>query len=784
MGKIVEFDGPRDAKIFLVGEAPGMHEEIEGKPFVGGAGKLLNRLLMEAGMIRGECRIGNVMRVRPEKNDFGMFYYDKSRKIPRQELLDGISYLKGEIIRCNPNVVVAMGNEPLRALTGERGITNWRGSILFNKGVGCKIIPTIHPANLLRSWNNVPLVMFDMRRVREESMFKEYTLREREFIIRPSFEELIISLRKLREAKRIGFDVETDYDGHITAIALADSPWHAISIPLSNSEGAPYWLIAEEEEIWKEVKIIMEDERIEKIAQNAQFDIIMFLINPWHIDVKNLWIDTMCAHHTVYPELAASETQETGKHRIGGGKSLGLLCSIYTRQPYYKHWGKSGNDEMFWKYNCMDAAVTFEIAERLDKEMEDFNVKEFYYKYVHPLIPILLKMQIRGVKIDHDMREKAKEEYEKETEELQAKLDGAIGHAINVNSPKQLQVLLYEDLGLPKKYKRGTTRVTTDEMALEELAVKYNSPIFELILKIRHNKKLIGTYLQDKGGDDGRMRCSYVIGGTETGRLSSRKSVFGTGTNLQNIPPGVCRRMFVADDGMVFVEVDLSQAEARVVAYDAEEEKMIEVFESGGDIHQVTANSLPTNFVPSGSAYENVPNPVRLFAKKHVHAFNYGEGEFMFAKRAKIEKSLSKALRNGYLDKFSNIRAWHLRIQSQLNKSRTMTTLTGRRRTFFGMWGEQLFREAYAYIPQGTVADVLNLALIRFDNTERKYFMELMLQTHDSFMFQCVRGEVGFHVEVLRKCFDIPLYINGRTFTIPIDVKVGDNWDEMEKVEV
>ena len=118
MPRVVNSIGPTNAKIFLVGEAPGSSEDATGEPFVGGAGKLLNRLLMEAGMIRRECRIGNVMRVRPAGNNFGNFYYDKSRKIPKQELLDGIVYLKEEIRQCNPNVVVALGNEALRALTG------------------------------------------------------------------------------------------------------------------------------------------------------------------------------------------------------------------------------------------------------------------------------------------------------------------------------------------------------------------------------------------------------------------------------------------------------------------------------------------------------------------------------------------------------------------------------------------------------------------------------------------------------------------------------------------
>lgn len=783
MTKMVEFNGPKTAKIYIVGEAPGQTEEVEGRPFVGGAGRLLNRLLMEAGLVRSECRIGNVMRTRPPNNDFSYFYVDRQRHVQKQELVDGIAYLKEDIRKCNPNVVVALGNEALKALTGESVITNWRGSILFNKQIGCKVIPTIHPAALLRSWNNIPLVMFDFKRIREESVSPEYSLRNREFTIRPSFEVVMRELERYGEEKpKLSFDVETDEDGHITALALAPNPWHALSIPFTNSSGAPYWRVEEEIAIWQAIKVVMEDEGIEKIAQNAQFDIIMFLINPYHVQVKGLVFDTMCGHHTVYPEMAASETQATGKHRIGGGKSLGLLCSIYTRQPYYKHWGKSGTDEIFWRYNCMDACVTYECAEVIEREMKEFGVRDFYYKVVHPLIPILMEMQMRGVLIDQSVRLTALAEYEVETKELEGKLEAALGRVINVMSPKQLKELLYDELNLPPQYKKGTTSLTTNEEALETLSNKFNSPIFDIILEIRGNRKLIGTYLNDAGGRDGRMRCSYVIGGTETGRLSSRASVFRSGTNLQNIPKGVCRRMFVADEGKVFIEADLSQAEARVVAYLSEEDRLIELFKRGVDIHKHVASWIynkPIEQVTTGNKESE-----REIAKHLIHASNYGIGPMTFSKVAGVGVGEAKRLLQRYFDTFPSIKAWHLRIQAQLGKSRTMTTPIGRKRTFFGLWGDQLFREAYSFVPQSTVADVLNLALIRFvslsESHEEGY--EPMLQVHDAFVVQCGTDKVGDCVSTIKEAFNVTLYIGGREMVIPVEMKTGKNWQEMEKI--
>jgi len=779
VSRIVPFEGPTNAKIYIVGEAPGVHEEMEMRPFVGGAGRLLDRLLMETGLVRKECRLANVMRVRPVGNNFAHFYIDRQLRLQSQELLDGITYLKEDIRRCNPNVVLALGNEPLRALIGERGITKWRGSILFSKDVGCKVIPTIHPASLLRMWDNVPLVMFDFKRLKEESLSPDYAIPHRAFMLAPTYEQVMEWLHRLHSVKRVSFDVETDIATNwMTAIAFADAPFSAISIPFTRGT-APYWTIEDEVEIWKEIKLLLEDEGVEKIAQNAQFDIIMSAINPYHSKVKNLWMDTMCGFHTLYPEIAAGMSELTGKSRLGGGKSLALLGSIFTRQPYYKHWAHTSDDKMFWKYNAMDAAVTYEVALEIEKEMEEMGVTDFYHEFVHPLLPILLKVQMQGVKLDQGVRVKAELDYTKETALLQVKLDNVVGRAVNVNSNKQMRELLYGDLKLPTKYKRGTTNITADEEALVTLSKQYPSPIFDLILKIRHNRKLLSTYLVNRGGEDGRIRCSYVIGGTETGRLSSRKSVFGTGTNLQNIPKGICRKMFVADEGKVFVEVDLSQAEARVVAHLSEDEKLIEAFGGKDDVYKSIASWIFNKSI--GDITTGDKKSDREKAKHLVHASNYGIGPRTFAFVADIGGKEAKLLLQRYFDTFPKIKAWQFSVQSQLRRSRTMVTPMGRKRTFFGRWGDQLFREAYAFVPQSVVGDVLNKAIINLNVIHPE--AEFMLQNHDAFVVQVKIEHLEEEMRLIERAFDIPISIKGRTLVIPVDFKVGKNWQDMEKVE-
>ncbi|GAH15632.1 unnamed protein product, partial [marine sediment metagenome] len=238
--------------------------------------------------------------------------------------------------------------------------------------------------------------------------------------------------------------------------------------------------------------------------------------------------------------------------------------------------------------------------------------------------------------------------------------------------------------------------------------------------------------------------------------------------------------LFVPDEGKRLVEVDLSQADVRVVAYQAEELSMIACMERGEDIHQLVADSLPKGFVPKGNEYLDVENPQRLFAKKHVHAFNYGEGPVLFAQLANVSVAEGRVIRQAYFDRFPAIKRWQLNIQGQLGKSRIMVNPLGRKRIFYARWGDALFREAYAYIPASTVADCLNQALIRFEAGRPED--EILLQNHDAFAFQTTKERLegeGGALDYLTECFNIPLSIKGRVLRIPIKVKVGKNWDEL-----
>jgi DNA polymerase len=231
---IVKPVGPKDAKIMLIGEAPGAEEEIRGIPFVGGAGKILNGLLRDAGINRDDCFITNVMQVRPVNNDFGNFYEDKSRKIPRDILLEGTERLKQEIVAVNPNVIVAFGNEPLKALTGLQKITKRRGSLynIILNDKAFKVIPTMHPAAVMRFWEYRPLVLFDLKKVLEESTTAEDVITPRTWDKAEDIPTLRAYIKDyLDNADYISFDIET-CNNQVSCISFARTANYAFTVPI------------------------------------------------------------------------------------------------------------------------------------------------------------------------------------------------------------------------------------------------------------------------------------------------------------------------------------------------------------------------------------------------------------------------------------------------------------------------------------------------------------------------------------------------------------------------
>jgi len=766
-GKWVAGEGNLSAKIVLVGEAPGQEEEVAGRPFVGAAGNLLRATMRQAGLLERDVYITNVVKVRPPQN-----------KLERLEELgvrveDFYPLLFSEIDAINPNVIVALGEVALNALTGLKGVTNWRGSILRGRReVGeRKVVPALHPAYILRVFKERVLLVLDLKRVKEESVSPLIEERERLTIIEPTLDNVREWVAMCEKEEMVAFDIETDAEGIISSIGFAFSPTLALSIPFAKGWDN-YWEEDEEVRVWLELRRLFRrawgDLKI--VAHNALFDVKRVYRKTGYFPV---WMDTMWAHQLLFAELA---------------KGLDLCASIYTKEPFYKNERKVWKDVALWRqrgeYNCKDALVTWEVAKKLERELEAVGQSEFFFGHVMPLFHVLLWMEEKGIRVDRVAYAEMVEEVSRRRKEIEERLRplGVLGKK-GVSSKKTME-LLYEEMKLPKQFNRKTGRLTANRKALEKLRVRVTSEVLSDILEFRRLSTLEDNFMKAEVAPD-RFHTSFSF--TETGRLSSHESELEEGTHLQNVPPSV-RRIFIADEGMTLVEVDKSQAEARVVAWLSGDERMKEVFRSGGDIHKRVASMI------FGKREEDVTSEERSLAKRMVHATNYCQGTNTMAEFCGVSVGEARKLRERYFATFPGVLRWQRRVAETLMKrGRTLLNPFGRRRLFLGRMavnretGEpelnDTVREAIAFLPQSTVVDDVNMGM-----TDLFYMMEgemeVLHQVHDSILVQVKDEVVEEWVRRVKRVMEREIWVEGERVVIPVEVKVGKNWGEMKKVAV
>jgi len=417
----------------------------------------------------------------------------------------------------------------------------------------------------------------------------------------------------------------------------------------------------------------------------------------------------------------------------------------------------------FWQYNATDSAVTLEAWQVLEKEMQEngytrqvaFNVE---------LIDPLAYISLRGFRLAEAGMRKFSQELEAEYRDLQTKLLEITEVNLNPHSPKQLQTYFYVDKREKPYVSRTTGKMTVDEEALQRLARKGYKEA-QLMLRMREIRKLKSSYLDVQYDEDGRMRCSYNPAGTSTGRLSSSKTIFGKGLNLQTVPKQA-RVFFVPDPGMMIVEVDLSQAEARVVAYLANDPQMMQVFESGEDIHALTAKLMNTD---------------RQTAKAINHASNYAMGANKLSLMLGVTKREAEILSAKYHQVYPGVRSiFHQGVEDQLRKNRVLTNLFGRRRIFLDRWSDDLLRAGYAYIPQSTVAELTNRGLLRLYESDR---YDLLAQVHDSVVLQMPKETPIEELRRVKSLMEEEIAYKGRPFVIPAEVKIGENWRDLHEVK-
>ena len=800
--------GPIPARIMLVGEAWGESEERAGEPFVGVSGQELNRMLHEAGILRGECFVSNVVNHRPPQNDIGAWVALRKKDITTKHVslrdkyvlpivAQGYADLLAEIAAVKPNLIIAFGNLALWALTGHWGIVKWRGSMLQMPDGGPKVIPTYHPAAVLRQWEWRAIALNDLRRARREMTSLVYDKPNWRFIVRPSFEQAREVLGWLQYTLAAGVPLWIDLDietraGHIACIGLSWSATEAICIPLmcvENKEG--YWSAEEEAAIIHRLYLILTHRLARVRWQNGLYD-AQYIWRHWHFIPRGVQ-DTMISQHSLFSDLP---------------KGLAFLASMYCKWYVYwkdegKDWAANMGEDQLWSYNCQDCIYTREAGEvELQtaaamglSEVHDFQQKMFY--------PVLKAMN-RGVRVLMPARARLAAEIQEQISLRESFIEGSLGHPININSSKQMQQLFYGDLAQPpimSRAKKGSpSHVTCDDEALQKIARRQPllKPLVSAIADIRTLGIFLGNFVLAPLDVDGRIRCSYNIGGSASGksapktyRLSSSKNAFNSGTNLQNIPseksksvgkaqqrgsvamlgdpyalPNV-RSLFGPDPGCTFFDLDLDRADLQVVVWETGDEMLKSALRLGVDIHLLNAFLLDNKEAPPlGELVESHPKyadhrgPMkhkREFAKVFCHASDYGGGARTIAGhlgRTVAEVDRAQKL---WFGAHPGIKTWHDSVAAQVAKRRYVENKFGYRWYIFDRT-DGILPEAIAWIPQSTVSIVINKAWESIDRNVPE--AEVLMQVHDS-----LAGQFPTH----RKAVILPLLKKHAEVIIPYD---------------
>lgn len=449
-------------------------------------------------------------------------------------------------------------------------------------------------------------------------------------------------------------------------------------------------------------------------------------------------------------------------------------------------------------YNGLDCCLTFEIFETLENQLRQKSEPHaaLIYSFERAMQAPALDIMKRGWRIDQKERESGQALLRVKQSKLTAILNvlasAVWDKSLNANSPAQLKSFFYVHMGLPEQHSivQGVRRVSTNREALEKLSVYfYAKPLINAILALREVTKKLSV-LETEVSRDGRMRTSYNVAGTETGRWNSSASADGSGTNLMNVTEEL-RRMFVPDPGMKIGHLDKEQAEARVVGLlvykVCGDSTYLDACESG-DLHTTTARLVWPSLNWTGDNAQDREIAEQAFyrhfsyrdmSKRGGHLTNYFGKPPMMGRHLKIPVQTAINFQDSYFKAFPGIREWHEWVRRELAKSQSLTTLLGRSRTFYGRPGDDAtLREAIAFEPQSVIGDMVNLIIWLIWKHERR--AQLLGQTYDSIDLQYPDNPEA-EASILTHCLklaEIPLTARDRTIIIPTECSTGYNWSK------
>jgi len=588
--------------------------------------------------------------------------------------------------------------------------------------------------------------------------------------------ELDDLLKSLGKAGLVAFDTETTsldaLQAELVGLSFSIRAGQASYLPVGHDyAGAPEQL--DRDTVLARLKPLLEDADLPKVGQHIKYD--MNVLSLYDIQLQGVAFDTM---------LESYVFNSTGSRHDMDSLALKYLGR---RTTHYEDIAGKGAKQITFNqvpveqashYAAEDADITLQLHEHLWPRLAEVPSLAAVLQDIEvPLIPVLARMEQHGVLIDGDLLQRQSKEMAKQMHKLEQESHDAAGQPFNLGSPKQLQEILFDKLGLPVIRKTPTGQPSTAEDVLQELAVDYELP--SLILEYRSLAKLKSTYTdrlpEQINPRTGRVHTSYHQAVAATGRLSS------TDPNLQNIPIRTplgrrIRQAFVAPEGWLIMACDYSQIELRIMAHLSGDAGLLKAFRDQVDVHQATASEVFD--VP----YDKVDSSQRRAAKAINFGLMYGMSAFGLSRQLSIGRAEAQAYMDTYFMRYPGVQAFMEETRQKAGKQGYVETLFGRRLYLpdinaSNVQRRQAAERAAINAPmQGTAADIIKRAMIEVDSwlQSRKPAANLVMQVHDELVFEVRQDQL----ETLQKAvikrmegaakLDVPLVV---------DAGHGPNWD-------
>ncbi|MDR1611943.1 MAG: DNA polymerase I [Planctomycetota bacterium] len=581
-------------------------------------------------------------------------------------------------------------------------------------------------------------------------------------------------VRELEKVDCFAFDTETTgLDPLLAELVGLSFSWNGKSgwyLPFKGPEGAKVL----PKSALDRLRAVFGNPDLRKIGHNLKFDALV--LSTAGIGLAGAAFDTLIASRLVdghqiehnlkllarkYFNVEMTAIDEL----IGSGKKQKTMAEIPV--------------ETVAEYAAADADFTWRLRETLDRRLDEHGARRVFEEVEMPLSAVLADMQRVGIRIDGDLLAEESRETGRLLEAITSEIHGLAGRDFNIDSPKQLAVVLFEELGLPV-VRRTRTGASTDESVLGELADVHNSEIAQRILEYRMYAKLKNTYLEALpklvNPRTGRLHTSFSQTRTATGRLAS------SNPNLQNIPVRTergraVRAAFIPEDGWKMLAADYSQIELRVLAAFSGDPILRQAFNADMDIHRAVAAEV--NGVPP----EQVTREQRSAAKAVNFGIIYGQSAHGLAETTGMGRQQAQRFIDDYYARFPGIRIW---MDEQLEKAREngyVTTMLGFRRRIPELASSNQAhrargeREAINTIIQGSAADLIKTAMVKVGRSVRASGLKsrLLLQIHDELLFECPPAEVEKLSGLVREAMEGAVEM---ATPLKVDIGVGDNWLE------